>query len=68
MILYGIYRNFKSNVIIEKQLPTVVKMDHEHPTKVNSEVYPFDIPSLDSENGEAKDGKNLEDPQLNSQV
>lgn len=69
MILYGIYRNSKSNnVATEKELPIVVKVDQEQPTKVNSEVYPVNISSLDSENGEAKDGKNLQDPQMNSQV
>uniref|UniRef100_M0ZZ12 Sugar transporter SWEET1 n=1 Tax=Solanum tuberosum TaxID=4113 RepID=M0ZZ12_SOLTU len=69
MILYGIYRNFKSNnVATEKELPTVVKVDQEQPTKVNCEVYPVNISSLDSENGEAKDAKNLEDSQTNSQV
>lgn len=69
MVLYGIYRNSKtSDVATEKELPTVVKVDQEQPTKVNSEVHPVNILSLDSKNGEAKDGKNLEDPQINSQV
>ncbi|MCD7451214.1 bidirectional sugar transporter [Datura stramonium] len=67
MILYGIYRNYKSNdVAIEKELPTVVKVDQGQPKKVISEVYPVNIPSLGSENG---DGKNLhKDAQINSQV
>ncbi|XP_015164323.1 bidirectional sugar transporter SWEET14-like [Solanum tuberosum] len=69
MILYGIYRNSKSNnVATKKELPTVVKVDQEQPTKVNCEVYPVNISSLDSENGEGKDGKILGDSQINSQV
>ncbi|XP_059306783.1 bidirectional sugar transporter N3-like [Lycium barbarum] len=68
MVLYGIYRNCKANdVVVEKKLPTVVKVDQEQPTKVNSEAYPVNIPSMASENGEAKDGKNIEYPQVNSQ-
>ncbi|KAH0689987.1 hypothetical protein KY289_017345 [Solanum tuberosum] len=69
MILYGIYRNSNSNnVATEKELSTVVKVDQEQPTKVNCEVYPVNISSLDSENGEGKDAKNLEDSQIYSQV
>ncbi|CAN4089319.1 unnamed protein product [Withania somnifera] len=70
MVLHGIYRNSKSNdVAEEKELPTVIKVDQEQLTKVNSEVHPVNIPSMDSENGEANDGKNFEDPKIpNSQV
>ncbi|CAN4085490.1 unnamed protein product [Withania somnifera] len=70
MVLYGIYRNSKSNeVAIEKELPTVLKVDQEQLSKVNSEVYPVNIRSMDSENGETKDGKFFEDPKIpNSQV
>lgn len=57
MVLYGIYRNSESNDAgTKKELPIVVKVDQENPTKVNSEVYPVDIPSMDSENEETKDG------------
>ncbi|KAF3627972.1 Bidirectional sugar transporter SWEET12 [Capsicum annuum] len=57
MVLYGIYRNCESNDAgTKKELPIVVKVDQENPTKVNSEVCPVDIPSMDSENEETKDG------------
>ncbi|KAJ8537056.1 hypothetical protein K7X08_035457 [Anisodus acutangulus] len=69
MVLYGIYKNIKTNgVTAETKLPTVVKVDQEMPTKVNSEAVTVNIPSKDSKNGEAKDGKSLKDPQINSQV
>ncbi|KAK4362736.1 hypothetical protein RND71_017977 [Anisodus tanguticus] len=69
MVLYGIYRNSKPNdVAAETKLPTVVKVDQELPTKVNSEAITVIILSKDSKNGEAKDSKSLEDPQINSQV
>ncbi|KAK4362734.1 hypothetical protein RND71_017975 [Anisodus tanguticus] len=69
MVLYGIYRNCKSNDdAVDKKLPTVVNVDQEQPTKVNSEAYLVNIPSMASASGEAKDGKNIEDPQVNSQV
>lgn len=67
MVLYGIYRNAKPNQAEEKKLPTVVKLE-ELPTKVNSEVYPVSLPSMGSENGEAKDGKHFEDAQIKSLV
>ncbi|XP_060206408.1 bidirectional sugar transporter SWEET14-like [Lycium barbarum] len=69
MILYGIYRNSKPNdVAAETKLPTIVKVDQELPTKVNSEPYQVIIPIKGGKIGEAKDGKNLEDAHINSQV
>ncbi|XP_016486199.1 bidirectional sugar transporter SWEET13-like [Nicotiana tabacum] len=69
MVLYGIYRNAKPNEAEEKKLPTVVKLEEQQPTTVNSEVNPVSFPSTDStENEDAKDGKNLEVAQINSPV